>query len=455
MDTLALTDRDGTYGAVRFAKACLRAGIRPVLGVDLAYRPAPRCRAAASARSPQARDPRAGRGVPRRRGCRGSPCWPRAGAGWAALCRLVSATHLAGERGGRWPPSTSSPSTRRAVTCWCCSARPPSWAARRRCAATTSARAVLAPWLELVRAREPPRRGGLPPVGAGSGGRARSPHAARMAGLARSASRLGAVLTNAVRYADRRTRRRSTCSTPPAGWSPLDLRHVDRGNAEGFLKSGKQMHEVAEEICRLAGLGRPDGAPASCWPGPGRWPTGAPSTRGRDLGIGRGALPGVRDRPGRHRRHAGPADGRRAAAGAVRGRDRRPLRRAPAAADLEAARRRARDRSASSGYASYFLTVGDVTDLIRELGIRCAARGSGAGSLVNYLLGISGVDPIRHGLLMERFLSPLRQSLPDIDIDVESARRLEVYDAILDRYGGERCVVRLDDGHLPGAPRGP
>ncbi len=92
------------------------------------------------------------------------------------------------------------------------------------------------------------------------------------------------------------------------------------------------------------------------------------------------------------------------------------------------------------GYASYFLTVGDVTDLIRELGVRCAARGSGAGSLVNYLLGVSGVDPVRHGLLMERFLSPLREALPDIDVDVESARRLEVYEKILDRYGGERCV---------------
>ncbi len=98
------------------------------------------------------------------------------------------------------------------------------------------------------------------------------------------------------------------------------------------------------------------------------------------------------------------------------------------------------DVIARLGYASYFLTVGDVTDLIREMGVRSAARGSGAGSLVNYLLGVSGVDPLRHDLLMERFLSPLRQALPDIDIDVESARRLEVYEAILDRYGGERCV---------------
>ena len=92
------------------------------------------------------------------------------------------------------------------------------------------------------------------------------------------------------------------------------------------------------------------------------------------------------------------------------------------------------------GYASYFLTVADVTDLIRERGVRCAARGSGAGSLVNYLLGVSGIDPIRHNLLMERFLSPLRASLPDIDVDVESARRTEIYEAILDRFGGERCV---------------
>ncbi len=98
------------------------------------------------------------------------------------------------------------------------------------------------------------------------------------------------------------------------------------------------------------------------------------------------------------------------------------------------------------GYPSYFLTVGDVVDLIRGMGVRVAARGSGAGSLVNYLLGISGVDPIRHGLLMERFLSPLREALPDVDVDVESARRTEVYEQILERFGGERvaCVSMMD-----------
>ncbi|MFI5098997.1 MAG: DNA polymerase III subunit alpha, partial [Actinomycetes bacterium] len=92
------------------------------------------------------------------------------------------------------------------------------------------------------------------------------------------------------------------------------------------------------------------------------------------------------------------------------------------------------------GYATYFLTVAEVVDLIRSMQVRVAARGSGAGSLVNYLLGISGVDPLAHGLLMERFLSPLRQALPDIDVDVESARRSEVYERILQRFGGDRCA---------------
>jgi error-prone DNA polymerase len=98
------------------------------------------------------------------------------------------------------------------------------------------------------------------------------------------------------------------------------------------------------------------------------------------------------------------------------------------------------------GYPTYFLTVAQVCDLIREQGVRVAARGSGAGSLVSYLLGISGVDPIRHELLMERFCSPLRAELPDIDIDVESARRTEIYERILEHFGSERvsCVSMME-----------
>ena len=94
---------------------------------------------------------------------------------------------------------------------------------------------------------------------------------------------------------------------------------------------------------------------------------------------------------------------------------------------------------ARAGLASYFLTVADVAALICGRGIRCAIRGSGAGCLVNYLIGISGIDPLEHDLIMERFLSEGRKGLPDIDLDVESARRIEAYRAIIERYGEERC----------------
>ena len=93
------------------------------------------------------------------------------------------------------------------------------------------------------------------------------------------------------------------------------------------------------------------------------------------------------------------------------------------------------------GFATYFLTVADVAQMIRDMKIRIAARGSGAGSLVNYLLGISGVDPIEHDLLFERFLSTERSSLPDIDIDVESARRHDIYRNIFKRYGSNRVTL--------------
>ncbi|HZE30695.1 MAG TPA: DNA polymerase III subunit alpha, partial [Actinoallomurus sp.] len=93
------------------------------------------------------------------------------------------------------------------------------------------------------------------------------------------------------------------------------------------------------------------------------------------------------------------------------------------------------------GYPTYFLTVAQVVDDTRELGVRVAARGSAAGCLVTHLLGVTAANPVQHGLLMERFLSLRRTALPDIDIDVESARRPEVYQAIFDRFGADRVAT--------------
>ena len=86
------------------------------------------------------------------------------------------------------------------------------------------------------------------------------------------------VLTNAVRYADRSDAPAVDVLDAVRRLVPLDVRHVDRANAEGFLKTGKEMADVADEICRLAGLRRARGR-AAARPAPGSSPTGARSTR--------------------------------------------------------------------------------------------------------------------------------------------------------------------------------
>ena len=90
----------------------------------------------------------------------------------------------------------------------------------------------------------------------------------------------------------------------------------------------------------------------------------------------------------------------------------------------------------STGYASYFLIVHDFIQAARERGIPVGpGRGSAAGSLVAYALGITNVDPLRFGLLFERFLNPERISMPDIDIDFCFERRGEVIEYVRERYG--------------------
>ncbi len=95
-----------------------------------------------------------------------------------------------------------------------------------------------------------------------------------------------------------------------------------------------------------------------------------------------------------------------------------------------------------TGFVSYFLVVGDFVRYARSRGISCGARGSAAGSLVTYLLEISKVDPIRYGLLFERFLNPERISPPDIDIDFDDDRRAEVIEYVRNKYGRD-CVAQI------------
>ncbi len=420
MDTLALTDRGGLYGAVRFAKACLKAGIAPVVGVDLALgdgelptrRPTP-------ARGGQLRDPRLPRVV----------VTATSRAGWATLCSLITSSHLSGERGN--PVVTPEMVFQHCVGRDVVLTLGADSDVGNLLAAEgfSDARRRLALWQEqlgdqVVLAATNHHVGGR--------GVTSAHHAAGILRLA-SESGLRSVLTNMVRMAHREQAATVDVLDATRRLVPLDMRNIDRRNAEGHLKGTAAMVFAAEEAALLAGedpqalLHRTRELALECRLDPIA-----------DIGLGEIRLPEF-ETLGTTTQQAPAVLRARCEAGLA----------ARYSTPGDEVRDRLEDELAvigTLGFESYFLTVADVVQLIRDLGIRCAARGSGAGSLVNYALGVSGVDPMAHGLLMERFLSPLRHALPDIDLDVESHRRTEIYEKVLETFGGQRvsCVAMLE-----------
>ena len=447
---LALTDRDGLYGAVRFTTAAAAAGVAPVLGVDLAVGPdvSDGRTSGGTARTPvrggPVRDPRHPRVTVLARG-RAAGVSP--GVGWAALCRLVTDTHLRGERGE--PVSAISVIAARCLGAAPSEGRPgdhPSPLVVLLGPDSDVGRAVRLRRLDQARVLLAQWRRQLPPDalvievvchGGPEGTPASRSHAGRLLGLADEQG-IPAVLTAAVRHVDPGESAVVDVLDAARRLVALDTRHLDRVTDAAHLATSATMRGIALDVTggdrsradalidRTVALG------LACVQSPRH-----------DLGIGSVHLPeperlGVE--PGMSAQVMLEQRCREAVPRHYPGVSER---------DLLVVENRLTDELkviAELGYPTYFLTVAQVVDLIRDLGVRVAARGSGAGSLVNYLLGISGVDPIRYDLLMERFCSPLRAELPDIDIDVESARRTEVYERILDRFGGERvtCVSMMD-----------
>ena len=102
-------------------------------------------------------------------------------------------------------------------------------------------------------------------------------------------------------------------------------------------------------------------------------------------------------------------------------------------------------------FITYFLLVRDLYNWARKQDIMCGpGRGSAAGSLVAFLLGITSVDPIEHGLLFERFINPARVDMPDIDMDFEDVRRQEIIEYLRQKYGGDRVSQIATIGKLSG-----
>ena len=101
------------------------------------------------------------------------------------------------------------------------------------------------------------------------------------------------------------------------------------------------------------------------------------------------------------------------------------------------------------GFPGYFLVVADLCKHAREVGIRVGpGRGSAAGSLVSYSLGVTGLDPIKFGLLFERFLNPERISMPDIDLDFDERRRSEMIQYATAKYGEDRVAQIITYGTI-------
>ncbi len=101
------------------------------------------------------------------------------------------------------------------------------------------------------------------------------------------------------------------------------------------------------------------------------------------------------------------------------------------------------------GFIEYYLIVWDYINAARKMGISVGpGRGSGAGSVIAYLLGITQLDPLRFGLFFERFLNPDRVSAPDFDVDFEDSRRQDVIDYVRKKYGNERVIKIITLGMM-------
>lgn len=411
MSAASITDRNGLYGAVRHIRACLSRNIRPIVGVTLNL--CERDGAPAGIITLLAHGNTRGRG-------------------WATIARVITAAHA---KRGRSEPTLrrdrlagllNGPDGINVVVLLGPHSDIGIHVTRKN---NAHAQAALEWWkktlpqsirVEIVCHYTEP---GLP-------GSLR--HAAAMLELADTFD-VPAVLSNAVRYLQP-----DDALTGDVLDAAGELRALGaftpQPNGQAWLKSATQMHAIAHAIARHSSL---DSGSAVRMLAETERVAGLCSLDPiTDIGWKQAKIPendviGLTGDPDRVLWHT--------AESAI-------SERYPYANEntLRRVRERMRDELTTIygfGFSSYFLTVADVTALIRKMGIRNQARGSGAGSLVNYLLRISNVDPLEHDLLFERFLGNKRETLPDIDIDVESARRHDIYRAIFDRYGSTRVSL--------------
>lgn len=428
MPALALTDRDGLYGAPRFAQACARHQIAPIIGVDFAVRFSSDHPASCLGDSRTPARGGASEIIWRTRALGVTSylvelprvtVWARPGQGWAQLCHLTSLAHRqpdcaldidqildyclgtdlvvglgADSEFGNLLVQADGAGAARHLTRWA------DLVCAGQCVVDIS-------WHQ----RPSDQPGSLR-------------QATAMLTLAER-YRVPAVLSNRVRMAH--PHQQVTCQVLDcARWLVEESLTCRSASGQAWLKPTDQMFQIAQRLSDDAGT-----KAERLWNTTCELAESCQLDICRDMGIGQLHLPKANgDVTAQLRARCEQGLIWRYGSDHVKDDVRQRL-------DAEL------DVIAILGFEPYFLTVDAVVTMIRQASIRCAARGSGAGSLVNYLLGISSADPLEYGLIMERFLSVARPKLPDIDLDVEAEQRPRIYRMVFDAFRSDRvaCVA--------------
>ncbi len=377
--SLALTDHDGLYGAVRFWQAAREYGIKPIIGAELTLADGQHLTLLAETQS-----------------------------GYASLCRLISAGQLAGQKGQ--PRLTLDTLAEHAQGLLCLSgcregAVASSLLAKDREAALSAAaslREVFADrfWIEMHRHYLPTD----------------SQLNSELVALARRLD-VSWVATNNVHYAERRGQRLHdvlTCIHHYATLPEALAAGLLHPNSELFLKSPQEMTSLFADL--------PQAINSTCQ-------IAERCDVNRD--FSKQQLPSF------------PIPEEHTALSYLQALCEKGLRRKFNPITSQAQAQLAHELAVidHTGLAGYFLVVWDIVRFARSQGIRCQGRGSAANSLVAYLLDITPVDPLRHSLLFERFLSEGTHTMPDIDIDFAADRREEVIQYVYERYGQEHVAM--------------
>jgi len=404
LETMAVTDHDGLYGAVRFAEAAAEHRLATVFGAELSLPAGP----------DGIRQPRAGQGAGPDPHAAHLLVLARGPEGYRRLSRAIAEAHLAGgqkgrprfdlhrlaeQAGGHWQILTGCRKghVRRALS-----------AAADPAAGRAAAGAALGELIELF------GRGRVTVELTRTADPGDDERIAALAALA-DEHRLRTVATTGAHFAAPADRRLADAMAAVRARRDLDAAAGWLPPAGGHLRSGAEMAALfprhRDAVAHAAELGR------EC---------------AFRLDLIAPELPPF-DVPGGHTEHSWLTELVR------RGADRRYAG-SPVAA-------RAADQIAHElavidalGFAGYFLIVHDIVEFCRRESILCQGRGSAANSAVCFALGVTAVDAVAAGLLFERFLSPERDGPPDIDIDIESERREEVIQYVYGRYGRERAA---------------